>query len=280
MADDHDNRATCCSYCNTPGNLPSIRTDPEVASLPENRRKYLENDNIPINNRLVECTRCGTCRYCSVKCQIRDWEEHHGNECLYFRYTKERGIASSTTECLVLRMYSMAKADTVFLQQLLSLTSHAENILSGSSFVALRQEAFDILSHLNGFYDNSLPLDFNTLACLSFVNSTVMQNTFMESNGQMFDPTFALVNHGCDPNVGVIFEGREVTLKAIKKISSGGELLVNYCVIGLPAVLRNQDLEDRFCFRCKCKLCMEKYDRFMSINCPNCGSLVGGYNFQ
>src|SRR5438270_11976066 len=52
--------------------------------------------------------------------------------------------------------------------------------------------------------------------------------------GLCFEPTMAKANHSCLPNAFVSFDGRCVSLKALKPIATGKELFISYVGQYLP----------------------------------------------
>ena len=70
-------------------------------------------------------------------------------------------------------------------------------------------------------------------------------------------PTASLMNHSCQPNVAVSFQGSQLTVRATEPIKAGGH--ISHCYGpqkgGLITPLRQQQLRHQYCFTCQCQGC-------------------------
>lgn len=68
------------------------------------------------------------------------------------------------------------------------------------------------------------------------------------------DPFFSLMNHSCDPNTAMFFEGRNIRLVATRDIDAREELTITYIPYS-HYKLRKLELEKRWGFKCRCSVC-------------------------
>ncbi|EMP37488.1 SET and MYND domain-containing protein 3 [Chelonia mydas] len=68
-------------------------------------------------------------------------------------------------------------------------------------------------------------------------------------------PSMSLLNHSCDPNCVIVFEGRQLLLRSIREIQIGEELTISYIESLMPSSERQKHLKRQYCFECNCLLC-------------------------
>ncbi|XP_039770703.1 histone-lysine N-methyltransferase SMYD3 isoform X4 [Ornithorhynchus anatinus] len=91
--------------------------------------------------------------------------------------------------------------------------------------------------------------------------SEVICNGFTISNGEMQEvgvglyPSMSLLNHSCDPNCVIVFEGTSLFLRAVREIQKGEELTICYLDVLLPSQERQKQLKEQYCFACDCIRC-------------------------
>ncbi|NWT36821.1 SMYD3 methyltransferase, partial [Rissa tridactyla] len=89
-------------------------------------------------------------------------------------------------------------------------------------------------------------------------------NCFTISNGEMQDvgvglyPSMSLLNHSCDPNCVIVFEGYQLLLHSVREIQIGEELTVSYIESLMPTSERQKQLMRQYCFECDCLLCQNQ----------------------
>lgn len=71
--------------------------------------------------------------------------------------------------------------------------------------------------------------------------------------GTCLDLVVSLINHCCDENAHVFFEGRELRCRAVKDIAAGTEITVCYQDGRQDVLHRRRTLKDQFFFNCDCK---------------------------
>lgn len=109
------------------------------------------------------------------------------------------------------------------------------------------------------------------------VNSAIMQNCFLESTGFLFDPTIALLNHSCKPNITLLFNESKISMIALDDLKPNQELYISYCYLENPKFLRQFELKQKFYFECKCESC--KIENYISIDPKFSEQTSNQYNY-
>lgn len=83
------------------------------------------------------------------------------------------------------------------------------------------------------------------------------QSIFYGEGGKCFDPFVALINHACDPNTFLCFEGLKLRLRALNDIPTGAEITLCYQAGDQYQYTTKQILSDlEWNFRCNCAVCL------------------------
>uniref|UniRef100_A0A8C1XIQ6 [histone H3]-lysine(4) N-trimethyltransferase n=1 Tax=Cyprinus carpio TaxID=7962 RepID=A0A8C1XIQ6_CYPCA len=86
-------------------------------------------------------------------------------------------------------------------------------------------------------------------------------NCFSISDGELQDvgvglyPSMSLLNHDCQPNCVMIFEGKRLTLRAVRLIRPCEELTISYTDILATSKERRSHLQEQYHFLCQCTRC-------------------------
>lgn len=93
--------------------------------------------------------------------------------------------------------------------------------------------------------------------------------------GLVIHPLSALLNHSCDYNAFIRFDhtpkGHQMSVCALRPIACGEEIVVSYIDATYPYHLRQQELQDRYFFACKCIKCSSdstKHDGSLDLQYP------------
>ncbi|OBS72341.1 hypothetical protein A6R68_13080, partial [Neotoma lepida] len=65
----------------------------------------------------------------------------------------------------------------------------------------------------------------------------------------------SLLNHSCDPNCSIVFNGPHLLLRAVREIEAGEELTICYLDMLMTSEERRKQLRDQYCFECDCIRC-------------------------
>lgn len=105
-----------------------------------------------------------------------------------------------------------------------------------------------------------------------------MSATF-DQLGMTFDPTVALLNHSCNPNAAIVFDGNIVSVRSIRDIKDGEQVTISYVDNTYKRATRRSQLRDQYFFECRCEGCEPPNNKFTgrdSFMCekPNCRALI------
>lgn len=78
--------------------------------------------------------------------------------------------------------------------------------------------------------------------------------------GLYLHPYAALINHSCDYNATVGFDGEELFVKAIRPIKKDDQIFISYIDTTTPKAVRCRELSERYYFDCKCAKCVQDLD--------------------
>src|SRR3569833_2430934 len=73
------------------------------------------------------------------------------------------------------------------------------------------------------------------------------------SFGCCLDLTVAMMNHQCNPNAHVFFEGNQVRARSLRRIHAGDEIIVSYAAPRMDVLRRRDILKETQFIDCKCK---------------------------
>jgi len=71
--------------------------------------------------------------------------------------------------------------------------------------------------------------------------------------GCSLDLTVAMMNHQCNPNAHVFFEGNQVRARSLRRIHAGDEIFVSYADPRMDVLRRRDILKETQFIDCKCK---------------------------
>jgi SET and MYND domain-containing protein len=87
------------------------------------------------------------------------------------------------------------------------------------------------------------------------LNSFNLTNALYDRIGLYLHPYAALINHSCNYNSVVGFDGDELIIKAVRPIQKGEQIFISYIDTTNPVKLRRTELHDRYFFTCHCANC-------------------------
>ena len=86
-------------------------------------------------------------------------------------------------------------------------------------------------------------------------NSFTICNAEMQEVGVGLYPSMSLLNHSCDPNCSIVFNGPHLLLRAVRDVEAGEELTICYLDMLMTSEERRKQLRDQYCFDCDCFRC-------------------------
>jgi SET and MYND domain-containing protein len=79
--------------------------------------------------------------------------------------------------------------------------------------------------------------------------------------GTSLDIAASLMNHSCDPNAFVVFEGNVLCVRSMRKLAAGEEITQCYTDVDMDVLLRRQALKSEYFFDCCCE-CIAPIPRY------------------
>src|SRR5271170_2282163 len=94
-----------------------------------------------------------------------------------------------------------------------------------------------------------------------------------------FDPTLALLNHSCNPNAAIVFDGNFASIRSIRDIVQSEQVTISYIDNTYKRSTRREQLRIGYFFECQCVGCVPPDNKFLprdSFICENtkCKSLI------
>ncbi|EPQ30987.1 uncharacterized protein PFL1_01176 [Pseudozyma flocculosa PF-1] len=125
--------------------------------------------------------------------------------------------------------------------------------------------------------------------CKFATNSFALTDSELNSIGVCLDLTAALLNHSCCPNAALVFPSNGAThdgpkgpdangpmhLVALRDIQPGDEVHISYIDVSDRFVDRQQALQERYLFQCRCPLCRRTLKQQQSLAVGSVGGAGG-----
>jgi hypothetical protein len=86
-------------------------------------------------------------------------------------------------------------------------------------------------------------------------NSLTLITPTLDPLGIILDPTLCHINHSCDPNAYLMMDGAQVSIRTLRPIKKDKEIFVSYIDTTLPFHKRQEELQSRWFFTCRCAKC-------------------------
>ncbi|XP_071997291.1 histone-lysine N-methyltransferase SMYD3 isoform X2 [Engystomops pustulosus] len=179
------------------------------------------------SEKLLRCSQCKFARYCNSLCQKKAWKDHK-RECLCLKSIFPNVPTDSVrlVARIIFKLLEEPNCTSGELYSINDLQSH---------FKELNEDMKEGLGHLAATLEqylkkeipdsSKLPPGFQTLEyfCKLTCNSFTISDGEMQDVGVGLYPSLSLLNHSCDPNCVIVFEGTRLHLRSAKKIPKGEE---------------------------------------------------------
>lgn len=211
------------------------------------------------------CSGCKKVKYCSRACQSKAWKAGHKRECKIFAAQEE---AIPNVVVAVMQMMDGIKQGKEEYQALLGMENHRDEF---EKAVGKRLETMRLMAHtalkMSGEKEvESMQPILMAMCCLMCNSSRLVTATF-DPLGLALDPRSAAVNHSCEPNAVVVFDGPKLSVRALKPLKVDEEVFISYVDSSAPYGVRQAELQDQYFFTCQCKKCKlgtkAQQDRFL-----------------
>lgn len=201
------------------------------------------------SHSLSRCARCKSTWYCGTLCQRNDWFQHKA-EC--------KGIAAiqphapTDTMRLVVRALQKKKQGTPWGME--SLCS-VKGSLGTMEKEMVTEQLHGVNALLRDEFDGHLAYD---VLCKLLCNTFSICDDEMRPIGAGIYVQCSLLNHSCDPNCVVLFAGTKLTLRTVKDIPGGDQLLISYVDLVDSCNHRRAQLKKVYSFTCVCERCLQE----------------------
>ncbi|KAI9372090.1 hypothetical protein BJX61DRAFT_543038 [Aspergillus egyptiacus] len=206
---------------------------------------------------LKACTGCQVVKYCDKTCQARDWKFAHSLECAIYRDLKPKILPINARALLRIVLRMKAKKNTYTKEEqgyFASLETHIHEIRQNNP---TQWERIELTTKAVKEYSGT---DFaediiSTFGAQLDVNSFNMTNAVYDRIGLYLHSFAGFMNHSCDYNCVVGFDGPELYVKAIRRIRRNEQVFISYVDATNPVHRRQKELRERYFFECECTKC-------------------------
>ncbi|XP_051723627.1 histone-lysine N-methyltransferase SMYD3 [Ctenopharyngodon idella] len=233
--------------------------DPYAFCIAKNFLKTTCQSCFKRGESLSRCSQCKLARYCNVQCQKQAWPDHK-RECKCLQRLQPRIPADSVrlVARVIFKLLSQSKSDE---EELFSIAEHQSHL------VDMSEEKKKGLGHLCRTLEIYLGEEYCGLSELPSgldpisLFARVTCNCFSISDGEQqyvgvgLYPSMSLLNHNCQPNCVMMFEGKRLELRAVRVIRPCEELTISYIDVLAPTNERRSQLQEQFHFLCQCTRC-------------------------
>ncbi|KKK12381.1 hypothetical protein P175DRAFT_0467687 [Aspergillus ochraceoroseus IBT 24754] len=214
-------------------------------------RKQLEDEAISLRG----CTGCQVVKYCDRTCQAKDWKSGHSLECSIFQKLTPRVLPNNARAVLRMVLRSGRKKYTSQESDLfVQLETHIREIRDENPAqwerIALSSKAVKAYSGTD--------MEEETISAFGAkldLNSFNLTNVLYDRVGLYLHPYASLINHSCDYNSVVGFDGDELFIKAVRPIKKDQQIFISYIDATNPTHRRKKELRERYFFTCECLKC-------------------------
>lgn len=232
----------------------------------------------------IPCTNCADAMYCSKKCSKNNF---HDIECDMMIGTMEDTdwlafilrsvvIGISTFETITDMMEFVEKSRSNNQEEVNEYSESRKSkygafiklasVATHQRIVDLREKAFFIFDTI---MTSKLAYKFETISAQRFLVHLIVQHgIILHTNSFSFEDDrtvtrelcllTSMINHSCLPNICKLSNGNLTICRAILPIKRDEQLFITYIdgqLFGMSEKQRNDQLEESYGFRCKCRLC-------------------------
>ncbi|KUI68447.1 Histone-lysine N-methyltransferase SMYD3 [Cytospora mali] len=229
------------------------------ASVHPDGRFYTSDDFKP---NIAPCSRCKVAQYCSKACQSKAWKSYHKYECALMKQNPDV-LSVDQALCRLLYWHKKKAISKDDFQIIAALETHFETRMDQlqdedeNNEEPVVDQTLAVAANARLTTKSSLDLAvIRRLYCAILTNAfTIRPAEFEEAYGTCLDLVVSLINHCCDENAHIFFEGRELRCRALKDIPAGSEITVCYQDDQQDVLQRRRTLKEQFCITCNCTKC-------------------------
>ncbi|XP_044771901.1 histone-lysine N-methyltransferase SMYD3 isoform X2 [Neomonachus schauinslandi] len=209
-----------------PGEL-LFRSDPLAYTVCKGSRGVVCDRCLLGKEKLMRCSQCRVAKYCSAKCQKKGWPDHKW-ECKCLKSCKPRYPPDSVRLLgrVVFKLMEETPSESEKLYSFYDLESNI-NKMTEDKKEGLRQLVMTFQHFMREEIQDAsqLPPSFDIFEAFAKVicNAFTICNAEMQEVGVGLYPSMSLLNHSCDPNCSIVFNGPHLLLRAVRDIEAGEE---------------------------------------------------------
>ncbi|KAL4880804.1 hypothetical protein BJY04DRAFT_218957 [Aspergillus karnatakaensis] len=206
---------------------------------------------------LKACTGCKIVKYCDKTCQAKDWRLAHSRECGMFKILSPKVLPINARALLRMVLRTHVKKNAYSEQELEafgSLDTHIRDIRAGNTEqwerIALTSKAVKEYSKTELAEE-----EICAYGAKLELNAFNLTNALYDRVGLYLHPYAALMNHDCNYNAIVAFDGLELYVKPTRPIAKDEQILISYIDTTFSTRIRQKQLQERYFFTCTCTKC-------------------------
>ncbi|KAI3395143.1 hypothetical protein diail_1758 [Diaporthe ilicicola] len=229
------------------------------SSVNSNGHFYTDSEDDP-RPRITACGACRVACYCSKKCQAKAWKSYHKYECPVLQENPELGSLDQAL-CRLLLWIKNKVISEKDMRVVVALETESEARLERERRVSDDAPGIALTLGATQSIHAAIKPGINLrlchqLYCAILTNALAIRPSEVEAAyGTCVDLVVSLINHCCDENAIVFFEGRELRCRALKDIAAGTEITVCYQDARQDVLQRRRTLKEQFFFSCDCNKC-------------------------
>ncbi|KFY40413.1 hypothetical protein V495_05443 [Pseudogymnoascus sp. VKM F-4514 (FW-929)] len=207
------------------------------------------------------CQFCGQCGYCSDDCKNAAWELYHKEECFELKRNKSANLWTR----MLYRVIAMHKQGSFSKLQWLALRN-----LWGKRGQDLAEVPPETVIAISGVAKAMIQSELETTEIADIYykiarNTTSLLPPYYAGAGKAIDLVVSLINHSCDPNALIFYEGSQFRLRSLRRIQAGEEITIGYLPYEFGVWMRRELLNERYYFICGCNKCQEDDQELQSL---------------
>ncbi|KAJ5242916.1 uncharacterized protein N7469_001243 [Penicillium citrinum] len=212
-----------------------------------------------IGAELKACTGCRVVKYCDRTCQSKDWKFAHSGECSIYQKVKPNVLPNNARA--VLRMVVRTGRGKYSSQELETFSNLETHIKEIQELQANLDRVIMTSRAIKNYSESDMTEEaIMTYAAKLELNSFNLTTAIYDRIGLYMHPYAALINHSCEYNSTVGFDGEELFVKAIRPIKKNEQIFISYIDTTTPKEIRCKELSERYFFDCKCVKCEKGTD--------------------
>ncbi|KAK2759101.1 hypothetical protein FQN54_003200 [Arachnomyces sp. PD_36] len=215
--------------------------------------------------KLKRCTGCQMVRYCDRTCQSKSWSFAHKYECPIFKKLPLSSLPINARAILQIALrFKHRKMNQGQIDNIFALTYNPNFKSVPERYKNIANASKTVWEHGQPSFTNE---DVEIMFAILDNNCFTLTTPSSDRIGLVMDSLFAsYMNHSCEYNTVVVFDGKTIYAKAIRPIDRE-EILISYIDATNPFEQRQLELQQRYNFTCECPKCNKgietREDRFL-----------------